>query len=90
MASNEDVCCLLPYHAQAEFPLCHAPQVNSLPAIRAAGDKAGSPATKWITQKQLQGEGLSSSVCKVAKFAAKSNASGKQGIKRFFAAVVKD
>ena len=48
------------------------------------------PATKWITQKQLQGEGLSSSVCKVAKFAAKSNAGGKQGIKRFFAAVVKD
>ena len=80
----------MPYHAQAEFPLCHAPQVNSLPAIRAAGDEAGMPATKWVTQKQLQGEGLSSSVCKVAKFAAKSNASGKQGMKRFFAAVVKD
>ena len=90
MASNEDVCCLLSYHAQAESPLCHATQVNSLPAIRAAGDGTGLPATKWITQKQLQGEGLSSSVCKVAKFAAKSNASGKQGIKRFFAAVVKD
>ena len=63
--------------------------MDSLPAIRAAGEEAGLPATKWIAEKQLQGEGLSSSVCKVAKFAAKSNASGKQGIKRFFAAVVK-
>lgn len=65
-------------------------QVKSIPAHQPAEQEAGIPAIRWVSSKQLQGEGLSSSVCKVAKLAAKSNAQGKQSIKRFFAAVAKE
>ncbi len=43
------------------------------------------PAARWVAAGQLQGEGLSSSVVKVAKLAAAADASAKKGIKRFFA-----
>ena len=58
-----------------------------MPAQCMPDKEAGIPGTRWVSAKQLQGEGLSSSVCKVAKLASKSSAPGKQGIKRFFAAV---
>ena len=62
-------------------------QVEDMPAQRGPDKEAGVPGTRWVSAKQLQGEGLSSSVCKVAKLASKGDAHGKQGIKRFFAAV---
>ena len=58
-----------------------------MPAQRMPDKEAGIPGLRWVSSKQLQGEGLSSSVCKVAKLALKSSAPGKQGIKRFFAAL---
>lgn len=45
------------------------------------------PQMRWVTDKQLEGEGLSSSVCKVAKLAAAHVGKQKKGIKRFFAVV---
>ncbi len=69
------------------FELHSTLQVVNVPPQKAVDKEAGTPATRWVSAKQLQGEGLSSSVCKVAKLAAKSSTQGKQGIKRFFAAV---
>lgn len=48
---------------------------------------SGVPAARWVAAGQLQGEGLSSSVVKVAKLAAAADAGAKKGIKRFFAGV---
>lgn len=76
------------YSAELELPCVL--QMDELPAQQPADEGADVPATKWISHKQLQGEGLSSSVCKVAKLAAKHSAQGKQGIKRLFAAVAKE
>lgn len=55
----------------------------------AMDDPAALPATRWLSDKELQGEGLSSSVCKVAKLAAAASLSSRKGIKRFFAAIAK-
>lgn len=61
-------------------------QGGDLPLLKTLCGK-DQPKTKWISEKQLEGEGLSSSVCKVAKLAAAQVGKEKKGIKRFFAVV---
>jgi hypothetical protein len=64
--------------------------MQELPELRtAAVEGAELPAMRWVSEKQLEGEGLSSSVCKVAKLAMAAPAGSRTGIKRFFAAVSK-
>ena len=59
-----------------------------MPAQCMPDEAAGIPGIRWVSSKHLQGEGLSSSVCKVAKLAGNGSGPGKQGIKRFFVALV--
>lgn len=57
-------------------------QCDDLPM---GADGACQPAMRWVASGQLEGEGLSSSVVKVAKLAAAQDAGAKKGIKRFYA-----
>lgn len=61
-------------------------QAAELPGLSSAG-VAEHPQMKWVLDGQLEGEGLSSSVCKVVKLAAAQVGKEKKGIKRFFAVV---
>ncbi|BDA41049.1 Adenine DNA glycosylase [Coccomyxa sp. Obi] len=61
-------------------------KAEELPALSKVGGP-DEPQMRWVTDKQLEGEGLSSSVCKVAKLAAAHVGKEKKGIKRFFAVV---
>ncbi len=61
-------------------------QAEKLPILSKVGGP-DEPQMRWVMDKQLEGEGLSSSVCKVAKLAAGHIGKEKKGIKRFFAVV---
>ena len=61
-------------------------QGEEVPALRSPGSGA-QPQMRWVLAGQLEGEGLSSSVCKVVKLAAAQVGKEKKGIKRFFAVV---
>jgi hypothetical protein len=61
-------------------------QGEEVPALSSPGS-GDQPQMKWVLDGQLEGEGLSSSVCKVVKLAAAQVGKEKKGIKRFFAVV---
>lgn len=58
-------------------------QAEEMPALSKIGN-SDQPQMRWVMDKELEGEGLSSSVCKVVKLAAVHVGKEKKGIKRFF------